>query len=90
MGREPDEATYGGAANQSLRRPLAPVERALADALDAIFARGEHDFAAVANSLRAAGSKRPSGQGGPWTPQVLDEELKRVNASLDEVYARRA
>ena len=90
MGREQDEAIYEALANQSLRRPLAPVERALADALDAIFARGEHDVAAVANALQAAGVERPSGQAGPWTAQVLDEELKHVNASLDEVYAQRA
>jgi len=90
MGCEPDEAIYEALANQSLRRPLAPDERSLADALDAIFARGEHDFSAVAQALQAAGVKRPSGQAGPWTAQVLDEELKHVNASLDEVYAQRA
>ena len=90
MGREADEAIYEALANQSLRRPLAPVERSLADSLDAIFARGEHDFAAVAQALQAAGVERPSGQTGPWTTQVLDEELKRINASLDEVYAQRA
>jgi hypothetical protein len=90
MGREPDEAIYAALANQSLRRPLAPTECALADALDAIFARGEHDFAAVANSLQAAGVQRPSGQTGPWTAQTLDEELERINASLDEAYAQRA
>jgi len=90
MGREPDEAIYQALANQSLRRPLTRVERSLADALDAIFARGEHDFAAVANALQTAGVQRPSGQTGPWTAQVLDEELARVNALLDHVYAQRA
>ena len=90
MGREPDEAIYEALANQSLRRPFAPVERSLADALDAIFARGEHDFDTVAKALQAAGVERPSGQAGPWTTQVLHEELKHVNASLDEVYAQRA
>ena len=90
MGREPDEAIYEALANQSLRRPLAPVERSLADALDAIFASGEHDFAAVAKALQAEGVERPSGHAGPWTAQVLGEELKHVNASLDEVYAQRA
>ena len=90
MGREADEAIYEALANQSLRRPLAPVERSLADALDGIFARGEHDFAAVAKALQSAGVPRPSGQSGPWTAQVLDEELKHVNSSLDEVYAQGA
>lgn len=90
MGREPDEAVYEALANQSLRRPLAPVERALADALDVIFGRGEHDFAAVASALQSAGIRRPSGATEPWTDQVLDDELTRINASLDEAYARRA
>jgi hypothetical protein len=90
MGREPDEAIYEALGNQSLRRPFAPAERALADALDEIFARGEHDFAAVASSLQAAGVERPSGQAGPWTAQVLDQELRRINASLDDAYAQRA
>ena len=90
MGREPDEAIYEALANQSLGRPLAPVERALADALDVIFGRGEHDFAAVAGSLQSGGIQRPSGGTEPWTAQVLDDELKRINASLDEAYAQRA
>jgi hypothetical protein len=90
MRREPDESIYEALANQSLRRPLLPVERSLADALDAIFARGEHDFAQVASSLQASGVERPSGQTGPWTAQVLDEELRWINASLDEAYAQGA
>ena len=90
MGREPDEAIYQALANQSLRRPLEPAERALADALDAIFARGEHDFAPVAISLQSAGIRRPSGETGPWTAQVLDDELKRINVSLDEAYSQGA
>jgi hypothetical protein len=90
MGREPDEAIYEALANQSLRRPLDESERAFADALDAIFGRGEHDFAVVAGSLQSAGVKRPSGGTEPWTTQVLDDELKRINALLDEAYTRRA
>ena len=90
MAREPDEAIYEALANQSLRRPLEPAERALAEALDVIFGRGEHDFAAVASSLQSAGIRRPSGETGPWTAQVLEGELRRINASLDEAYAQRA
>jgi recombinase-like protein len=90
MRREPDEAIYEALANQSLRRPLDGAERALADALDVIFGRGEHDFAAVAGSLQSAGIRRPSGGREPWTAQVLDDELKRINASLDEAYTQRA
>lgn len=90
MAGEPNEAVYEALSNQSLRRPLAPVERALADALDEIFGRGEHDFSKVASALQAAGVQRPSSETGPWTADVLDEELKRLNASLDEAYARRS
>ena len=90
MGRESDEAIYEALANQSLRRPLDEAERALADALDVIFGRGEHDFAVVTRSLQSAGVKRPSGGTEPWTAQVLDDELKRINALLDEAYTRGA
>jgi hypothetical protein len=90
VGRDPDEAIYETLANQSLRRPLEEAERALADALDVIFGRGEHDFAAVAGSLQSAGIRRPSGGTEPWTAQVLDDELRRINGSLDEAYTRRA
>jgi hypothetical protein len=89
MAREPDEAVYEALSNQSLRRPLAPAERALADALDEIFGRGEHDFGQVASALQTAGIKRPSGHQEPWTADILDEELKRINALLDEAYANR-
>jgi hypothetical protein len=89
MRREPDQAIYDALANQSLRRPLEAAERALADALDVIFGRGEHDFAAVASALQSAGIRRPSGAADPWTAEVLDDELKRINASLDEAYSQR-
>jgi hypothetical protein len=88
MAREPNEAEYEALSNQSLRRPLTAAERALADALDAILGRGEHDFAMVASSLQGTGVARPSGRAGPWTAEVLDEELKRINASLDQAYTK--
>jgi hypothetical protein len=81
------EDIYTLLANQSLRRPLDEAELALARALDEIFGRGQHDFDAVAAILQSDGVRRPSGADGPWTAQVLDEELRRINASLDAAYA---
>jgi Recombinase-like helix-turn-helix domain len=74
--------------HQSRARPLEPAERALADALEAIFKSGEQDFAAVAQALEDRGVKRPSGKNGPWSTAVLEQELASINASLDEAYAK--
>jgi hypothetical protein len=73
--------------HQSLGRPLAPEERALADALEAVFRTGEQDFENVARALERDGVKRPSGATGPWTAAVLEQELATINASLDAAYA---
>jgi len=72
---------------QSLGRPLTPEERALADALEAVFRSGEQDFEAVARALENRGVKRPSGATGAWTAAVLEQELAAINASLDAAYA---
>ena len=47
--------------HQSLGRPLSAEERALADALEAMFRTGEQDFEQVARALERDGVKRPSG-----------------------------
>jgi hypothetical protein len=73
--------------HQSLGRPLTGEERALAEALEAIFRAGQHDFAEVASALERNGVKRPSGGAGPWTVAVLEQELAQINASLDAAYA---
>ena len=73
--------------HQSLGRPLSADERALADALEAAFGAGNKDFEDVARALQAAGVKRPSGGTEPWTAMVLEQELVRINASLDAAYA---
>jgi hypothetical protein len=73
--------------HQSLGRPLTPEERALADALEAIFRSGEQDFENVARALQRDGIKRPSGAAGPWTAAVLEQELVAINTSLDAAYA---
>ena len=73
--------------HQSLGRPLSAEERALADALEAIFHSGAADFEEVSRALEREGVKRPSGATGTWSAAVLEEELARVNASLDQAYA---
>src|SRR5262249_42229229 len=70
--------------HQSLGRPLSAEERALADALEAVFRTGEQDFEAVARALEGGGVKRPSGAKGPWTAAALEQELAAINASLDQ------
>jgi hypothetical protein len=72
---------------QALGRPLTAAESALASALEAIFQNGEHDLSKVAALLDAQGIKRPSGAAGVWSLAVLEQELARINASLDEAYA---
>ena len=74
--------------HQSLGRPLSDEERALADALEAVFRTGEQDFENVARALDRAGVKRPSGAKGPWTAAALEQELAAINASLDAAYAQ--
>jgi hypothetical protein len=73
--------------HQSLGRALTAEERALADALEAVFGTGEEDFEAVARALEARGIKRPSGGKGAWSAAVLEQELAAINASLDAAYA---
>ena len=75
-------------ARQSLARPLSPSEQALAAALEAAFAAGQHDFTAVAASLQAKGIARPSGSKDPWTLADLETELATLNASFDAAYAK--
>jgi hypothetical protein len=74
-------------ATQSLGRAPNARELALARDLEAVFAEGIHAFDAVAASLQARGTPRPSGASGAWTEQALAEELAAINASLDAAYA---
>jgi hypothetical protein len=76
-----------GLATQALARTLSDAEAALARDLEAVFSEGVHEFAMVAAGLQSRGTKRPSGETGPWTEAVLHEELVAVNAALDAAYA---
>lgn len=73
--------------NQSKGRPLSDAERAFAEALERIYETGEHDFAKVAEKLNERGAPRPSGESGAWTLEILDAELKAINASHDAAHA---
>ena len=72
--------------HQSLGRLLTAEERALANALEAIFRAGTDKFEEVARALERDRVKRPSGATGAWSAAVLKEELVRINASLDQAY----
>jgi hypothetical protein len=76
-------------ARQSLGRDITPLESALAEALEAIFATGEHDLQSVATELQDRGVSRPSGTAGAWTVSVLEQELRQINHSLDAAYVDR-
>jgi recombinase-like protein len=85
---EDDSADLGRLGRQSLRRPLSEAEARLAEALEQIFARGCHEFAAVAAALQELKVRRPSGSKEPWTLEALEAELKQINVSLDDAYLR--
>lgn len=72
---------------QSKGRPLSEAEMAFANALERIYETGCHDFEAVAAELNARGAARPSGEAGAWTLEVLEAELKQINASHDAAQA---
>ena len=74
--------------HQSLGRPLtARGARAGATRWKRSSAPGEQDFEEVARALERDGVKRPSGAEEPWTAAVLEQELVKINASLDAAYA---
>lgn len=89
MSNPDNTTTLGVLGRQSLRRPLTSAETALARALEEVFATGQHEFPAVVEYLSQRHIVRPSGIPGPWTLEVLQVELQRINASLDDAYCKR-
>ena len=75
-------------SQQSLARPLSDADVALAAALEAVFAEGTHDAAAVAAALRQRGVKRPSGDSAAWDGPGVQRELASLNQALDAAYAK--
>ena len=74
--------------HQSLARPIRPREAALADALEAIYIKGVTDFAEITKLLSERGIVAPASGSTHWTPELLEQELATINASLDEAYSR--
>jgi hypothetical protein len=75
-------------ATQSRGRDLSEAEVGLTKALIQTFAKGEHDFTVVVSRLNEAKIPRPSGESGEWTISALENELRQLNVSLDEAYAK--
>jgi hypothetical protein len=79
---------HAALAHQSRGRVFTQAEMDLAAAIERIYATGEHNYEKVAAALEQEKVARPSGSVGPWTAAVLDAELKQINQSLDEAYAK--
>ncbi len=75
-----------GLEHQCRGRELDERENALADALMAIYATGEHDFSAVAQHLAEKGVIAPRSGRTDWTEELLNEELVATNRELDAAY----
>ncbi len=73
-------------ARQALGRNLTNEEVAFAEAMQKAFASGVHDPESVAQALEKDRIARPSGRPGAWSGVVLEQELRRINSSLDEAY----
>jgi hypothetical protein len=86
LGKYPREAEGRALAHQSLGRAITPEEAALAEALSAIYAKGSHDFAAIAESLTRDKVVAPRSRRTDWTEALLLEELTAANADLDAAY----
>lgn len=74
-------------AHQSRGRELTAEEKALAEALMAIYSDGTHDYGAVAAALTERGVVAPVSGGAEWTADTLHRELAAINAQLDAAYA---
>lgn len=75
-----------GLARQALKRPLSDIEQKLAACLEQIFKSGVRDFEQVAVLLQQNAIQPPSGATTPWSPALLERELRLVNESLDRAY----
>ena len=73
-------------AHQCRGRELDEKESELADALMAIFATGEHEFAGVARQLADKGVVAPRSGRTDWNEALLAEELEATNRELDAAY----
>jgi hypothetical protein len=86
LSRHARETGSPALAHQSLGRAITPEEAALAEALSAVYAKGTHDFTAVAEALTRGKVVAPRSRRTEWTEALLAEELTAVNADLDAAY----
>lgn len=62
--------------HQARTRAPTPFENTLGDALEAAFAGGVHDLAAVVEALNRTGPRPPAG--GAWTEESFQREIARL------------
>lgn len=86
LGKHAREIEGPALAHQSLGRAITPEEAALAEALSAVYAKGTHDFAVVAETLTRDEVVAPRSRRTDWTEALLMEELAAANAELDAAY----
>ncbi len=71
---------------QSRGRDLTKAELVFAAALEEVFAKGIHEFSAVATALAKAGVEAPVSGGTDWDIAKLNAELEAINTSLDDAF----
>ncbi|WP_224814732.1 recombinase-like helix-turn-helix domain-containing protein [Hasllibacter sp. MH4015] len=74
-------------AHQGRGRPLTQAEDDFAEALMAIYGDGVQGAPDLAKALAMRNVTRPSSGKADWTADTLEEELKAINADLDQAYA---
>ena len=74
-------------AHQSPGRAITDAERALAEAMMAVYAAGAKGPEALAQGLAERGVTAPVSGRTDWDADLLDAELKALNASFDAAYA---
>lgn len=79
---------YQQLSRQALGRGLSEQEQKLSEAIESIFASSVHEPEAVAAELNRRNVERPSGQPQAWNASILLDELRSINASLDDAYAK--
>jgi hypothetical protein len=73
-------------AHQSLGRPLDAAEDALARAMMDIYGAGATTLEEVARGLTARAVQAPISGRTDWDAELLHEELRAANQSLDAAY----
>ncbi len=72
--------------HQSCGRALTDAEMVFAEAMMEVYGTGVTEPADLASGLAAKGIKGPVSGRSDWTADLLEEELKAINADLDAAY----